>query len=164
MHHFFINEARGLVAVHLMQRQQLSLQIFWYSSLSHISTVLAHPKRILGIAIFAVNPFLRTSAKLGRGSFRPRQTFWSLYGQTPPFIHQCDFVWRRHLILGWIFVLGLGRRPNIWTNNTLLGPRTLHYHFSLQIYMSLIARNDLDGKMIEILLILLENFTNWCDN
>jgi len=47
-----------------MQRQQLSPQIFWGSSLSHISAVLVHPKRILGIAIFAVNPFSSSSAEL----------------------------------------------------------------------------------------------------
>ena len=34
----------------------------------------------------------------------------------------------------------------------------------LQIHVSPIVRNNSDKKMLEILLILLENFTNLCDN
>ena len=36
----------------------------------------------------------------------------------------------------------------------------VYLSFSLQIYVSLIARNNSDRKMLEILLILLKNFTN----
>ena len=100
--------------------------------------MLARLNWISGVVILAIKPSSKTSTQSGRWHFHPRHTLQSYYDKTPPFIYQRNLLWRKLLLLEYIIVLGLGHKPNIWTNNELMGPRPYN-RFQRRVFTILIA-------------------------
>ena len=120
--------------------------------------MLVRPNWISGVVILAVKPSSRTLSQSGQGRFHPRHTLQSYYDQTPPFIYQCNLLWQRLLLLGQIFILGLGHRPNIWINNELLGPRTLQVPCERILIFPILSHLKTNEKLNFIILNYTPNY------
>ena len=140
-----------------MRKQQLSPQIFWGSSFSYLYNACptqlnfqgCHPcRQTIFQDLIPVRP-----RKFSSLAHSPK-----LLRSNPTFIYQCNLLWQRLLLLGQIFILGLGHRPNIWINNELLGPRTLQVPCERILIFPILSHLKTNEKLNFIILNYTPNY------
>ena len=72
-YHLHINAARELAVVHLMWKQQLSLEILYDHVLSYSPVVLIFSYEMVWKVAFVGKTLLRTSALVNQGRVHPRR-------------------------------------------------------------------------------------------
>ena len=111
---------------------------------------LSAPTEFPGTLPLSIGHLLEPRLCLAKDAFILSPLSWAIMTKTNLSIHQHSLFWRRLLLLGQIFVLGLGHRPNKQVDNELLGPNALQKPLEILFSGSSGRNEDFDVSILAL--------------